>query len=380
MKDKRLRPLIEKVAVLRGRGMKQNDIADHLGLTQPKVSFLIKEAEKLGILGPPHCSLPKAKQKQISHAIFASELITALREELAPGIANLQGLEGFYSGPSRKRESTRKFAERLEVFARQAAPSIEELIEGSNTTAVTWGWMLRNIVDELHRQIHKPPRKRRPIRFIPACCDAPYIAEFTDRSSSRLVAELNETFNGEVSSHYAVLGVTAIIPLAFMGDEFSIVQRFIEQTPRYGRVFDKKKGLSREADTILTSVGAADRKLDPWLKAVSEAIRGKRGERFERIVLGNIGGVFLNRPDISDADRALVEKVNRHWTGIPMEQYQDCANRASESRGAGVVVVAVGRDKAPVVREALRRGLISHLLIDHQLAAALGDKFPGPNS
>ena len=41
----------------------------------------------------------------------------------------------------------------------------------------------------------------------------------------------------------------------------------------------------------------------------------------------------------------------------------------------GVVVVSVGGDKAEIIKECIRRGLINHLVIDMKLADALEEAF-----
>ena len=49
-----------------------------------------------------------------------------------------------------------------------------------------------------------------------------------------------------------------------------------------------------------------------------------------------------------------------------------CANRARNG-APGIIVLAIGANKASVVHEALRRGLIQHLFMDEDLADRLGE-------
>ena len=64
--------------------------------------------------------------------------------------------------------------------------------------------------------------------------------------------------------------------------------------------------------------------------------------------------------------------IRDHWSGISMEALVDCARRARAKRRGGVLVLALGARKAPVIYECLRRGLISQLIVDSDLADALG--------
>jgi hypothetical protein len=62
------------------------------------------------------------------------------------------------------------------------------------------------------------------------------------------------------------------------------------------------------------------------------------------------------------------------WTGVKMGHLQDCARRAlnrTPDRAPGVIVLAIGANKATVVYEALRKGLIQHLFTDEDLADRL---------
>jgi DNA-binding transcriptional regulator LsrR (DeoR family) len=62
---------------------------------------------------------------------------------------------------------------------------------------------------------------------------------------------------------------------------------------------------------------------------------------------------------------------NRRWTGISLEQYAACAQRSVAQQSPGVVVVAIGKNKAEAVHDAVARGLINNLLVDEELALAV---------
>ena len=84
--------------------------------------------------------------------------------------------------------------------------------------------------------------------------------------------------------------------------------------------------------------------------------------------VGDIGGVFLPR----SARDPVVRGINERWTGVRLEHLAGCARAAADDPGrAGVVVVAMGRAKAEVTHACVRAGLITELILDHDLAQAL---------
>ncbi|MBS0260899.1 MAG: hypothetical protein JSS02_02995, partial [Planctomycetes bacterium] len=121
-------------------------------------------------------------------------------------------------------------------------------------------------------------------------------------------------------------------------------------------------------------------------------------EDFEAYTFGDIGGVYLLRPDLGQLiaarqgrpatskgakDRgasvtAKVERINAQWTGIQRDQIARCAERARiNPQHNGVIVLAIGKAKAEAVIEAVNQSLVNHLLIDQDLADALIDQLSG---
>jgi len=57
--------------------------------------------------------------------------------------------------------------------------------------------------------------------------------------------------------------------------------------------------------------------------------------------------------------------------GITEEKMQKCAENAFHNKTAGVIVVAIGANKAKSVYESMKRKLVNTLVIDLDLAEAL---------
>src|SRR5205085_2380645 len=111
------------------------------------------------------------------------------------------------------------------------------------------------------------------------------------------------------------------------------------------------------------SPGVSGRLLDD--RVVAE---GVTKEQLQDRVVGDIGGVFLPR---TARDR-VVRGINERWTGVRLEHILRCARAAARDHTrAGVIVLAVGAAKAQVTLDSVRAGLITELIIDHDLAQAL---------
>ena len=149
---------------------------------------------------------------------------------------------------------------------------------------------------------------------------------------------------------------------------------------------------------LITGVGtASNTSTDPGLIERVNAMQNApplTREDFEAYTFGDIGGVYLLRPDLAErialrnaktgaltgnalSERkaiveAKVKRINAQWTGIQREHVARCAERARSSQQTpGVIVLAVGRAKSGIVIEAVNQSLVNHLLIDQDLADAL---------
>jgi hypothetical protein len=133
---------------------------------------------------------------------------------------------------------------------------------------------------------------------------------------------------------------------------------------------------------VLTSVGADG---FPFGQPNSEYLRsaGLTAERVREVAIADISGILLPRDHGSSSSGGairsnLLERIRNHWTGISLSDLAACATRARKASAAdnvalGVVVTAIGRSKAPVVLECMKRndGLISHLIVDSDLETRL---------
>ena len=59
------------------------------------------------------------------------------------------------------------------------------------------------------------------------------------------------------------------------------------------------------------------------------------------------------------------------WTGVRLKHLQRIAQQAERRKRPGVIVVSLGIDRAEIIAEAVRCGLINELIVDRSLADAL---------
>jgi hypothetical protein len=124
-------------------------------------------------------------------------------------------------------------------------------------------------------------------------------------------------------------------------------------------------------DGILTSAGSKDQPGRFWS---GEFFR--QGDidlaRLHRGALGDLGGAFVVNSKARKADRDYVARVNEQWTGIKENHFRRCALRAREHGLPGVVLLAVGAVRADVVRECVKLGLATRLVLCSECASKLG--------
>ena len=239
---------------------------------------------------------------------------------------------------------------------------------------VTWGKTIARAVDGLAPLNPQAPRLARAIRFIPLTGE-PLTYPDPETSSSTLAHRLGELLSPGLHSFQSLAAVPAFIPARFPRKSQATIRDFIAEIAGYRLIFAPTDGDGRpqeplvdRLDTIITGVGTVSpgvsgRLLDD--RVVAERVTK---EQLQDRVVGDIGGVFLPRAPRDP----VVRGINERWTGVRLEQILKCAQAAAHdhSRG-GVIVLAIGAAKAQITLECVRSGLITELIMDHDLARAL---------
>jgi DNA-binding transcriptional regulator LsrR (DeoR family) len=240
---------------------------------------------------------------------------------------------------------------------------------------VLWGKTVKAFVDHVEA-LEPAARGAGPRVEVVPLAGQPYYHEEeanpVELAATHLAARLAAALNG-AGGRQIDLPIPACIPVDFAEPERETLWRFFRSLPSYRRVFgasERGEGLADDLDAIVTSCGSASLDYaDPWLEARASA-EGVSRERWQELVVGDMGGLVFGA---GRGDDGKAEAMNRRWLGAQKRHFAKCARAAARSAGSrpGVVLIAHGRSKAPVVLRAIREQLVNTLVIDDDCASAL---------
>ncbi len=369
--------LVVAAAFFASEGKTQQQIGAIIGRCQPEVSRLLNRAEELGYLVTPrpqlHCTpdlLDAVRQRFCSSA----ELLAQLQrlEEQSP--------DRPAGGPCVLRRVTIAHNNRV------LGELLEEVFHAARCIGVSWGRTISHTLGVLRGHLaERPPRKGDPVEFLPLCGEPLRDRHDPVRYSSTFLAdELSRVVNGAApEDHPTLIGVPAVIPPSFReGPELETILRFVGELGDHGRIFGKADGgvapLVDRVDTILTSIGVPDRRWRGVFLNERVALGEIREEELLRLVTADLGGIIIPRAGLSTAEKERIEGLMRRWTGIQMGHVRRCARDAAGTRPhrPGVVVLAIGQQRAAAVRRTVELGLVNELVLDAELAEELRKSAP----
>jgi DNA-binding transcriptional regulator LsrR (DeoR family) len=382
MKKKETEIDIVAAAYLAGEGKLQKEIADQLNLSQTLVSRMLAKAKNL------YWREEVTFLRDKIDAQTSRELLDRIgRNDLARRLSELSQRHASRPGPVLRVFGGEKGANdkaRSFQFAREAAPYVKGLLERAGTCGVTWGGMLGHVLEALRTLAIPAPWKQPNLEIVPLCGE-PLGDEPTTFSSSSISHELGKLVNGDHYNARYIGMVPAFLP-DFEEEEIHTIWKLIGLVNHYVEIFgtpESKPGpvppLAERLDMILTSVGPASEPLG-FLKGRLLATGKVTTEELKDLIVGDIGGVCIERAHLSKRPMGRLESVTKRWTGLKFKHLDACAARAAEARAAqqdpltgmpGVVVVSRGAKRAELVYEAVKRGLVNHLVIDQELAEEL---------
>jgi len=266
---------------------------------------------------------------------------------------------------------------RVEQLSRQAAPYLKKLLERSQKCGLTWGGMLRGSVSALNEHPFPSREPSKMMECIPLSGE-PLGNEPMGFSSSSLAHDLGIIVNGKGYNAPSLSMVPAFLPEGFTKNEIQGLWKLIGLVRSYGAIFGRRgmanhqKPLAEQLDMILTSVGPAESPLGFGQGTLFETGKLKI-EDLRELVIGDIGGACVPRPDLKQAALRKFQEFNERWTGLRIEHIQACSAQAKDPHQGppGVVVISGGKARARFIYEIAKRGLINHLIIDDELAREL---------
>ena len=88
------------------------------------------------------------------------------------------------------------------------------------------------------------------------------------------------------------------------------------------------------------------------------------------LAIGDLGGIIIPIPQ--NKNDAHLQEISSRWMGVRKEHVFDCARLARVRTGrTGIVAVACGPQRAAVIIESVKMGLINELIIDKSLPDAI---------
>lgn len=368
----------QQAAYLRAQyKMSQEEIGQLLdGLSQSQVSRLLKRAEDLKCF-EEHVTYRFHRTPDISdermeliRAVMAPKhAIDRLRTLPSATAVHVRHLCVFDSGSDL--DTPEALQQRLRRFGRLAAGRIAELLPRAQRFGITWGETVGRTVEGLAAL--RPPQSTTPIQFVPVCAE-PLEPHTTEFASSRLADRLNTIINDGRGERFSLSGVPAFIPRRFQQQQAMTIRAFLEASASYRRIFRDKDPLVDHIDALLSSIGPNTRAVGFCRQELLQA--GKITEQqLQAIVAGDLGGILIAKPPVPRARRSqekLVSALNKMWTGMRLDQIARIAKQAARNpQHPGVIVVALGRNKATALAEILRCGLVNELIIDKDLLDVL---------
>ncbi len=362
----------QQAAYLRARhNFSQEEIGRLLGgMSQSHVSRLLAHATEMGWLVTElrfnDSSLSAEALREIHQLLEPRSLVRGFEQLGIRTGQMVPNIRVFDSGSDSPTAGAFDF--RCRRFGRSAAGRIEELLKRGSTVGVTWGRTVSALIDGLSAA-HRSLQSDETITFAPVSAELIRLAA-PDYSSSLLSVRLNALFNGGEGENLRLTGVPAYIPRRYDPAKTQAIREYLLDAASYRRIFAGDAPLVNRIDTVITSVGSAARPLGGAMEEVLQAGDISAAE-LKELIVGDVGGILIPHPGVSEAGAARVEELNSMWTGITKDHLARLAMRAAATGGAGVVVAAIGRERAPIVAELIRLEMVNELIIDWDLANAL---------
>jgi len=358
-----------KAAFLSTQGHTQKSIGEILGVCQPTVGRWLKEARtqlKLIEDGRPTWTGSPAALREVKRLLVPEQQLYDRLRKLSKDAHRLLEVHILENIPNAGESKKQDFARRVAHFL------LEEGLLPGDRIGVAFGGLLLEVAEQVERLHSAPSSRWGDLAVIPICVDPPEVDQAPTRSAANIAAHLETALTGRIDFAHNFSSVAGFIPKEFEGERAETIREFFRTIPGYQRVFGAGKstrgGLISQLDGILTSVGTNFVR-KPWIAAASKAT-GIDRQAIAAATPGNVGGLVLQRHEPSAEHKAIVDRVNKRWTGIRPEHLRVCTRRAAEDPGRlGVTVLACrGSSQSSVVLECVRSGYASRLLLDPSTA------------
>jgi DNA-binding transcriptional regulator LsrR (DeoR family) len=143
----------------------------------------------------------------------------------------------------------------------------------------------------------------------------------------------------------------------------------VVNAPDYRKIYGPG-GLAEQANCLITSIG---RSMVPWTLGDDYFVKNIGIDRAEltQLIEAEIGSVPLPRANLSAEGKKRFETINNARLGLSLENIKSIAAKAHCGPAPGVIVLAMGANKADCLLALIRRGLVNRAIVDNKLEAEL---------
>jgi len=378
MDESRVNETISEVAYLHQELNWTNDqIATRLDKSAATVRRYLLKAAELGILVQTyHLSMRESQKADIHRRLFD-------KDDLQRGLQALSDV----ANDRLRSVSIVPVASFGEEAARQVAKLLVGVKNGDlRTIATAWGNDLRDTIGSLPQAFAREQREqqknrggdredstaaRHIVRVLPARGEL--LQRRMSVAPTLLSRTLAKTLNGRDGYGASLMGVPAILPkpaqTGFTGGGVSLTADQLDMVIRqwYRNMPGVKKALDEHlrllpVDGVLTSCGPAG----PISDFTAECLKIGEfpEEEFSRLVMGDVAGILLPTPDLSQPDLRKLQAWQERWIGLDATGL----DRAADKGALGVVLIAKDQRKADAAAAAVRQGYCNHLIVSEVLA------------
>lgn len=370
-------------AFMLSNGKTRKEISEKLNRGLPDVAKLIKLAKEAGFLSRAPTFL--------RHKVNEADYIEVQRRFF--GVANFTSALNTLVPPGVRFEANVMLGSYSE-FIHGAAIHVCHLLKRAKRLGLMWGRTVHLLVENIKACGENLDRDALGgIECVPLCGDPIHLLNQRklEYSASWLAVELERALR-RPSAHRAanpcLIGVPAYLSSAVRAgakaDGGGLVG-FLHEIPGYVAIFGRNPGqrlrLADEVDSVIMGAGIIGPECEPWSPArpdvtstgdlIEERLLQEkvRKEDLARLVYGDVGGVLLERPNLSLAERKTVDLLNAGWTGMRGRDLKRIAKASGENGSGGVILVAASAAKAEVLLAAILRGLVNQVVVDELLKA-----------
>ena len=383
MPRSRLKPLDPaKVAFLKCQGVSQSKISQKLDLAEATVSRMLSEK---GGVSSPYIKPPEFDWSRVTESekveILAlydvdgfSPALTAHLLDIAPPNMRIAATVVLANTGVSNTEAQRTG---LTIFYEGAARRVWELLTPANVIGITWGQTLSLLLEAV-RKLRLAPRYsgEQVPKIVPLCGESLGARGPSSMSSSALAQGFGQALTARPADDYLSLNMIPAFlpgPRAFQQHEIDAVKKLLRYSLAYKAIFgdghENEQPLIDQIDIVITSISRKDHPfgMEDRLEFTWKTLELSN---LTELMIGDLAGIPLAHSESAAKDISLL--LDR-WTGLQKHHLENCARRASASSQppAGVIVVAAGRDRAPCIVEAVRQGLVNHLVVNEELGRAL---------